>query len=107
MQILTTPANTHYDPLAGRMLGYLGALGAVLLGLIFALTEFGYRIDSPWAVMVLAVAAAAAERGRVQLERGDQTSSISNLPVLFTAVLFGPLPAAIVGAVSMLGAVRR
>src|SRR5712671_5010060 len=106
MQVLTTPANTQYDPLAGRMMAYVGALGAVLLGLVFALAEFGYRVGSPWAVAVLAVAAAAAERGRVQLERGDQTSSISNLPVLFTAVVFGPLPAAIVGAISMLGAVR-
>src|SRR5262249_31523063 len=34
-------------------------------------------------------------------------SSISNLPILFTAVAFGPLAAAIVGAGSMLGAARR
>ena len=61
-----------------------------------------------WAVAVLSGAAAVAERGRVRLERGSATeSSISNLPVLFTAVVFGPLPAALVGAGSMLGAVRR
>jgi putative nucleotidyltransferase with HDIG domain len=96
------------DPLARRMVAYIIGLGLVLIGLVAYLVQQGYGVRSPWAVAVLAGAAAVAERGRVQLERGNQTeSSISNLPVLFTAVAFGPLPAAIVGAGSMLGAVRR
>src|SRR5262249_12373041 len=37
----------------------------------------------------------------------QSTSSISNLPVLFAAVVFGPLAAMIVGACSMVGDVRR
>jgi putative nucleotidyltransferase with HDIG domain len=89
------------------MFAYVGALGAVLVTLVASLIHIGYGVGSPWAVAVLAGAAVAAERGRVQLERGDQTSSISNLPVLFTAVVFGPLAAALVGATSMLGAVHR
>jgi putative nucleotidyltransferase with HDIG domain len=83
-------------------------LGVVIVGLAGFLVGAGYGVGSPWAVAVLAAAAAVAERGRVRLERGSATeSSISNLPVLFTAVVLGPLPAAIVGAGSMLGAVRR
>jgi len=90
------------------MLIYAGVLGLVLVGLVALLIELGYRVESPWAVIVLALAAAVAERGRVRLERGSATeSSISNLPVLFTAVVLGPLPAALVGAGSMLGALRR
>ena len=96
------------DPLAGRMAVYACTLGALVLGLAAFLVLAGYGAGSPWAIAVLAGAAAVAERGRVRLERGNATeSSISNLPVLFTAVVFGPLPAAMVGAGSMLGAVRR
>src|SRR6476620_4246978 len=90
------------------MIVYACALGALILGLAGFLVHAGYGVASPWAVAVLAGAAAIAERGRVRLERGSASeSSISNLPVLFTAVALGPLPAAIVGAGSMLGAVRR
>lgn len=96
------------DPLAGRMFTYVGGLAVLLLSLIVGLVEARYAVPSPWAVAVLAGAAAIAERRQVQLERGSPTtSSISNLPVLFAAVVFGPLPAMLVGAASMLGAVRR
>jgi putative nucleotidyltransferase with HDIG domain len=90
------------------MLAYVSGLALLLAGFIVTVTKAGYGFGSPWAVVVLAGAAAIAERGQVQLERTDQTtSSISNLPVLFTAVVFGPLAAMVVGAASMLGAVRR
>src|SRR5436190_3205140 len=108
MQALTATHTRPSDPLAGRMLAYACALGLLFLSFAAALIAAGYGVDSPWAVAVLAGAAAVAERGRVRLERESATeSSISNLPVLFTAVVLGPLPAAIVGAASMLGAVRR
>jgi putative nucleotidyltransferase with HDIG domain len=107
MQVLTRLDKAQNDPLAGRMLAYVTGLGAMLAALLVTLVVTGSRVPSPWAVAVLAAASIAAERGRVQLETGDQSSSISNLPVLFTAVVFGPLAAALVGASSMLGAVRR
>jgi len=108
MQVFSKTHSSNGDPLAGRMIAYLGGLGVVLLTLVVVLIDHGYGMASPWAVAVLAGAAALAERGKVQLERGDQTtSSISNLPVLFTALVFGPLPAMLVGAVSMLGGVSR
>jgi putative nucleotidyltransferase with HDIG domain len=107
MQVLAA-TRRDIDPLARRMVAYIAGLGLLLVGVVAYLIHAGHAVRSPWAVAVLAGAAAVAERGRVQLERGNQTeSSISNLPVLFTAVVFGPLPAAIVGAGSMLGAVRR
>jgi len=90
------------------MLGYLFGLALLVAGVVSALIATGAHVKSPWAVVVLAAAAAVAERGQVQLERGSQsTSSISNLPVLFTAVVFGPLAAMLVGAGSMVGDVRR
>jgi putative nucleotidyltransferase with HDIG domain len=108
MQAHFTKRSHLSDPLAGRMFLYACVLGVVIVGLAGFLVGAGYGVGSPWAVAVLAAAAAVAERGRVRLERGSATeSSISNLPVLFTAVVLGPLPAAIVGAGSMLGAVRR
>ena len=56
---------------------------------------------------VLGTAAAVAERASVQLDRGvAMESSISNLLVLFAAVVFGPLGAMVVGGASMLGAFR-
>ena len=93
------------DPLFWRTLAYLAALAVAAIGAVSGLLETGHGIGPLWAVAVLAVAAALAERGSVQLERGVQMeSSISNLPVLFAAVVLGPLPAMVVGASSMLGA---
>jgi putative nucleotidyltransferase with HDIG domain len=89
------------------MLVYVGLLAAGVAALVAGLVATGYPFRPLWAITALAIAAAIAERGRVQLERGVQMeSSISNLPVLFTAVVFGPLPALLCGAASMLGAVR-
>src|SRR5262249_32235177 len=51
---------------------------------------------------VLAVAAAIAERNSVRLTKTTE-QSISVLPTLFAAVVFGPLAAGVVGAASMLG----
>ena len=94
------------DPLFWRTLAYLGALGAAVAGGSVALATEGYTLGALWAVAVLAIAAALAERGSVQLERGVQMdSSISNLPVLFAAVVLGPLAAMVVGVSSMLGPV--
>src|SRR4051812_46656427 len=108
MQITVTLTRRFSDPLAARVFAYLCALGLGLAASVVLLVDKGYTVKSPWALGVLAAAAALAERGQVQLERGDQTtSSISNLFVLFTAVVFGPLSAMAVAAASMLGAVCR
>jgi putative nucleotidyltransferase with HDIG domain len=59
-----------------------------------------------WPLAGLAVIAVAAERWSVRLTNRIETS-ISFLPLVFTAVAFGPLAALIVGALGNLGDLRR
>ena len=74
-----------------------------------ALVAAGYTLEAPITVCALAAAAALAERISVRFavaQRGltrTEEQSIALLPMLFAAVLFGPLAAAAIGAVSMLG----
>jgi putative nucleotidyltransferase with HDIG domain len=77
------------------------ALLAVLAGV--ALVLAGQTLGSPWVVAGLAAVAALAERGRVRLTRYLE-ESISLLPTLFAAIVFGPLAAMLVAAASMIGA---
>jgi putative nucleotidyltransferase with HDIG domain len=62
----------------------------------------GYSLEAPLSVLALAAAAAVAERSSLRITKTMETS-ISILPTLLAAVLFGPLAAAVVGAASMLG----
>jgi HD domain len=81
---------------------YVAALVTSALFTATALIVAGYGLGTPLAVAALAATAAVAERSSVRLTRNAE-ASISVLPALFAAVLFGPLAAAIVGAASMLG----
>jgi putative nucleotidyltransferase with HDIG domain len=67
-----------------------------------ALVAAGFGLGTPWAVLLLALVAVIAERGQVHLTK-TTVGSISVLPTLFAAVLFGPLAGMVVGAASMLG----
>lgn len=81
---------------------YQFGLLAVSTGIAATLAIRGMPVGDPWSVVGLALTAAVAERGRVRL--GTHTeASISLLPTVFAAVLFGPLAALIVGAASFLG----
>lgn len=60
----------------------------------------GYSLGNVWIVAVLAATAAIAEKQRVWLTK-DTEASITFIPILFAAVLFGPLAAMIVSAISM------
>jgi HD-GYP domain-containing protein (c-di-GMP phosphodiesterase class II) len=92
-----------------RTLVYVAALVGAALLTACALVVAGYTLETPLVVAALAVAAAVAERISVRFavaQRGltkTAEQSISLLPTLFAAVLFGPLAAACVGAASMLG----
>jgi len=92
-----------------RTLLYVACLVAVAAMTGGALIAAGYTLEAPLTVLALAVAAAVAERISVRFavaQRGltrTEEQSISLLPTLFAAVLFGPLAAAAVGAASMLG----
>jgi putative nucleotidyltransferase with HDIG domain len=92
-------AATLGDPMAA----YLAALVAVAVALGSISIHAGYDAGDLWAVLVLAAAAAVSERQRVTIAK-DTEASISLIPILFAAVLFGPLAGMIVAAVSNLGA---
>lgn len=81
---------------------YVGLLVVAATVTATALVVAGYSVEAPWTVLALATSAALAERAGVRVTKSWE-HSISVLPMLFAAVLFGPLEAAIVGAASMLG----
>jgi putative nucleotidyltransferase with HDIG domain len=82
---------------------YLVGLAVVAISLAVISAELGYGLGDAWAVAVLAAVAAVSEKQRVAI-RKDTDASISLIPILFAAVLFGPLAGMIVAAVSNLGA---
>lgn len=85
---------------------YTAILGIVAVSLAVALTIHQTHFASPWAVGALAILGAAAERGRVRLSPNLELS-ISLVPTLFAAVVFGPLAAMIVAAASIGSDFRR
>lgn len=82
------------------LIGYQVCL-AVLVSILFVLA-LPWGLGSPLAVFGLAIVAAVAERGRVQLD-GKMEVSISILPTVFAAAVFGPLAGMIVSAASLVG----
>lgn len=81
---------------------YLGVLATASLSLAGSLVMVGERPESPLAVGGLMLAGAMAERGRVSLA-ANLYGSVSLLPTVFAAVVFGPLGAMAVAAGSYIG----
>jgi putative nucleotidyltransferase with HDIG domain len=81
---------------------YVGLVLLAAFGVAVALVAAGYDLGNPAAVIGLAAVAAYGERGHITL-RGNLTVSISLLPAVFAAVLFGPLAAMIVFGASAAG----
>lgn len=79
----------------------VSTLALSTLGLAVALPLAGWSVRNPPVVAALAVAAFAAERSRVDLGRRFHIS-ITWIPVLLAAVLFGPLAAMLVAFASWL-----
>jgi putative nucleotidyltransferase with HDIG domain len=77
-------------------------LTAVAFGAAFALIVAGYSVGTVWVLIALCVVAAIAERASVRLSDTLELS-ISPVPTLFAAVLFGPLAGGVVGAASEFG----
>jgi putative nucleotidyltransferase with HDIG domain len=96
---------TQHDNITRVMQNYLCALAAVALALALMFVFTSGWDANVGVVFALAVVAGVAERGRVQLSSTIQ-ESISLLPTLFVAVLFGPLPAMFVAAASFLPELR-
>lgn len=82
-----------------------GVLSATALSAALALI-YAPNLGNIYVLTGLALAAAVAERSRVGLGNGLD-ASIAMLPILFAAVLYGPLPAMIVGCVSYVSDLRR
>jgi len=85
---------------------YAGCLAFASIVIAACLAIAGYDLGDPWAVAVLCVIAAVSERGLVRLT-STTSQSISILPTLFAAVVFGPLAAMLVGAASLLSEIMR
>jgi putative nucleotidyltransferase with HDIG domain len=82
------------------MHGYQASLAVAATVLCYF--AFGFGLGSPTAVVGLACVAAVAERGRVRLGEATEVS-ISLLPTVFAAAMFGPLAAMIVAVASFVG----
>jgi putative nucleotidyltransferase with HDIG domain len=81
---------------------YVAVLVVGASSLCVLLVALGYRLESPLVVLCLAVATAVAERWSVPLSATTDLT-VYLLPTVFAAVVFGPLPAAVIAAASMLG----
>jgi len=84
-----------------RVAVFIAALHAVAWTTAALLITYDRGFESPIAVVGLAIVATYGERGHVAL-RKDVNVSISLLPAIFAAVLFGPLAAMLVFAASAL-----
>ncbi|MGH3025257.1 MAG: HD-GYP domain-containing protein, partial [Gaiellaceae bacterium] len=94
MRFLKEPTATERRTLvwAGVLLSGAGAAGV-------ALARAGYGLPPVWAIIVLGMVATIAERQSVALT--DRTTmSVSSLPLVFSAVVFGPLGGFAVGVLS-------
>jgi putative nucleotidyltransferase with HDIG domain len=89
-----------------RSAAWAGALMVVSAVTVLSLWMQGYRLPPIWAVLVLAAVAALAERQSVWVTERT-TMSVSFLPLVFAAVVFGPLGGFAVGALSYIWDVRE
>jgi putative nucleotidyltransferase with HDIG domain len=79
---------------------WAAVLWASSIGAVSGLWLDGYRVPHIWAIFVLGAIAAAAERQTVAVN--DHTSmSVAFLPLVLSAVVFGPLGGFAVGALSI------
>lgn len=90
----------------GRSTAYAGLLAVALAIAAVVGAYLPIGLSDPVVVAGFVFVAAIAERGSVRLS-GRVEQSISLLPTLFAAILFGPEAGLIVGAGSMLGDLRR
>jgi putative nucleotidyltransferase with HDIG domain len=85
---------------------YAGALVAAAAVLALLVVESGGTVGAPlWGLAVLGALAVAAERITVRVSATTEMS-VSVLPLLFAAVIYGPLAAMIVGAIGVLADFR-
>jgi putative nucleotidyltransferase with HDIG domain len=82
-----------------RSLAWAAVLWGTTAGVVSALWFDGYRLPPLWAIVVLGAIAAVAEGQGVAIS--DRTTmSVSFVPLVFAAIVFGPLGGLAVGAIS-------
>ena len=94
------PVGHEPSPQRAGILRYQATLVGVLLGLVAL--SVGHGAPNWTAVIGLAAVAALAERSRVRLATATELS-ISILPTVFAAAMFGPLAAMVVAIASFIG----
>ena len=98
--------NTTFTSFIQRKISVMAAYQAVLILCVILLAGgaalAGVGLEDVWAVVGLAVVAALAERGRVRLGENIE-ASISLIPTVFAAAMFGPLAAMFVAIASFAG----
>jgi putative nucleotidyltransferase with HDIG domain len=83
------------------------SLGALAFGVVASLFALGARVEAPvWELGVLIAVAVVAERQPVRITANTEIT-VSVLPLLFAAVVYGPLEAAIVGALGLTADLRK
>jgi len=86
---------------------YVSALGVLAVLMAVTFVRAGYGVGDRLAVVGIAVAALAAERGGIRLTQRIEASTAS-LPFIFAGAVFGPLSAMLIGAIALLpDAARR
>jgi len=86
-----------------HVLAFAGILALAAVGLALALFAFGLTVEAtPWFVVALGVMGLVAERQVVQISANLQIS-VSVLPLLLAATLFGPLEAMLVAVITLAG----
>ena len=88
------------------MVKYQLGLAVATVGLALGVMAAGQTLGNLWAILGLALVAASAERGRVRLGENIE-ASISLIPTVFAAAVFGPLAAMVVGSASFAGEFPR
>ena len=92
------------DGLTPASAAYVAIVLATAAGVFTALVLGGFDLGNPTAVIGLAAVAAYGEyAGHISLRGGNLTVSISLLPAVLAAVLFGPLAAMVVFGASAIG----
>lgn len=89
-----------------RLVTWASLLAVSALAFAALLAWSGWDLGNPYAVLALAAVAAVAEAGRVRLT-STLEQSISLVPTLFAAVMFGPLASLFVSAASFSVDFRR
>jgi putative nucleotidyltransferase with HDIG domain len=81
------------------------ALGAAASGLAVGLLIAGESLESPVGVLLLGAFSMLAEKRSIRIGSNAQVS-VSVLPIVFGAVVFGPLAAMAIGAIGILADLR-